>query len=327
MSGGWVDFAAVKAAVGVRELLARHGLEIPGHRLKWRGRCPVHGGPGDQSFHVHLGRNLFHCFACGAGGDVLDLAAALEGVPLRQAALLLRDRFSAPGLSRPPGATGEKPVTKKIRVDPVDPTNPPLGFQLTGLRAGHPYVASRRIRPETADTFGIGYYPGPGLMGGRMAIPIHDHLGRLVAYAGRAVDDAQPRYLLPAGFRKSGVLYNLHRAAGVPGRGVIVVEGFLDCMRVWQAGHRGVVALMGAAMSPFQQQLLTDRFSRVALMLDGDTAGRNATRELAARLQPLVEVYAVRLPEGSQPDSASDREIETFLSEISGRSRQFTQST
>lgn len=333
MSRDWVDFRAVKAAVGMRELLARHGLAIPEGRLKWRGRCPVHGGLGDDAFHVHLGRNVFHCFACGAGGDVLDLAAALEEVTVREAALRLRDRFSGAATNQPWSRIAEhrtpevKRVTKKIGAGSDDPDNQPLGFQLTGLSRAHPYVVSRGIEPGTAAAFGMGVYSGPGLMSGRLAIPIHDHLGRLVAYAGRALGDVQPRYLLPGGFRKSRVLYNLHRAAAEPGQTGIVVEGFLDCMRVWQTGHRSVVALMGVAMSPRQQQLLTDRFRRIVLMMDGDAAGRKATRELGARLGRVAQVYTAHLPEGSQPDKASDWEINFILSEASEGHGLFTQTT
>ena len=59
--------------------------------------------------------------------------------------------------------------------------------------------------------FGIGYFPGKGSMSGRVVIPIHNERGELVAYAGRAIDQTEPKYKLPAGFKKSAVLFNLHR--------------------------------------------------------------------------------------------------------------------
>lgn len=322
MKPGWMDFAAVKARVSIGELLAWHGLAIPAQAVKWRGRCPVHGGQGEQSFHVHLSRNVFHCFACGANGDVLDLAVALEGGTLAQAARRLDDRFSSSPSRwpvQPQCAPGVRTVTKgRQRLAP-------LRFQLKGVRPDHPWIASRGIHPETAAVFGVGVYSGRGLMRNRCVIPIHDDQGRLVAYAGRSLGQAQPRYLFPSGFAKSGALFNFHRASAECGHAVIVVEGFFDCMRVWQAGHRATVALMGVAMSQDQQLLLTSRFRRVVLMLDGDDAGRNAARKLAARLRPYVEVRLVHLPEGSQPDKASDLEINNFLSEPSEGRRLFTQ--
>ena len=69
-------------------------------------------------------------------------------------------------------------------------------------------------------------YRGPGLMSGRVVIPIHDERGRWVAYAGRAVDGRKPRYRFPAGFGKSQVLFNFHRAAATRSDTVLVVEGF-----------------------------------------------------------------------------------------------------
>ena len=92
-------------------------------------------------------------------------------------------------------------------------------------------------------------------MSGRMAIPIHDERGRLVAYAGRSVTGEQPRYRFPAGFRKSAVLFNYYRAATLVGDRVVVVEGFFDSMRVHQAGFESVVALMGAALTRDQENL------------------------------------------------------------------------
>ena len=75
-------------------------------------------------------------------------------------------------------------------------------------------------------------------MAGRVVIPIHDENGFLVAYAGRSVDQTDPKYRFPPRFRKSLVLSNLHRAAA-EGKSVIVVEGFFDCLNVYEAGLPG----------------------------------------------------------------------------------------
>jgi len=75
-----------------------------------------------------------------------------------------------------------------------------------------------------------------GLLRGRMVIPIRNVRGRIVAYAGRALDGALPKYKLPAGFRKAWELFNVPRAVATGSRTVILVEGYFDCMRVHQAG-------------------------------------------------------------------------------------------
>jgi DNA primase len=205
------------------------------------------------------------------------------------------------------GWSERKLVTKKRRI------NPPLGFHL-GLDRRHPYLARRGIDGMTADHFGVGYFGGPGLMNGRIAIPIHDDVGRLVAYCGRAVDGAEPRYRFPAGFQKSQVLFHFDRARAADGGQVIVVEGFFDCMRVYQAGFPWVIALMGARLSPAQKALLAARFRHVTLLLDGDTTGHAATRQIASELAGTCSVAALQLPSGTQPDQIDAEEIRLYLS-------------
>ena len=148
----------------------------------------------------------------------------------------------------------------------------------------HPYLAGRGIEGATADHFGVGYFRARGLMSGRIAIPIQDEAGRLVAYCGRTVDGVEPRYRFPAGFQKSQVLFHYHQARTTSSDQVIVVEGFFDCMRVYQAGFPSVVALMGARMSSAQKALLLTRFCGVALLLDGDDTGGAATAQIAGAL-------------------------------------------
>jgi DNA primase len=150
-------------------------------------------------------------------------------------------------------------------------------------------------------------------MSGRVVIPIHDGAGELVAYAGRAIDNTEPRYKLPAGFHKSHELYNLHRAIATGERGLIVVEGFFDCMKVSQAGYPFVVALMGCSLSEEQKELLVKNAGMVLLMLDGDEAGQKGTDEIMLRLGRRIWAKAVTLPAGKQPDQMSREEIQWLL--------------
>src|SRR5260370_20415490 len=152
-------------------------------------------------------------------------------------------------------------------------SNKPLTFQLKSIDHEHAYLKARGITAETADTFGVGFFSGRGSMSGRVVIPIHNEKGELVAYAGRVVDSSEPRYKFPAGFHKGQVLYNLHRVTAPE---VFIVEGFFDCMKVWQSLHPFVAALMGSSLSEHQERLLLKHFKKVTLLLDGDTAGREA---------------------------------------------------
>jgi DNA primase len=184
---------------------------------------------------------------------------------------------------------------------------------LGGVDGRHPYLGARGIEERTAAEFEIGFYGGPGLFNRRLVIPIHDEVGRLVAYCGRSLDGWEPRYKFPPGFAKSQVLFNLHRAAAVGEETVVVVEGFFDCFRVHQAGSRSVVALMGSALYERQRELLSERFRRIVLMLDGDEAGRRGSARMAAELAGHGPVRVVELAAGSQPDRLSEAELQEIL--------------
>jgi DNA primase len=189
----------------------------------------------------------------------------------------------------------------------------PLGFALHGIDSTHPYLVARGIEIPTAQEFGIGFYGGAGIFSGRLVIPIHNERRELVAYCGRALDGAQPRYRFPSGFAKSEILFNLHRAVASGRQTVVVVEGFFDCLKLRQAGIVSAVALMGAALYASQQRLLLERFSRVILMLDGDDAGRRATDDIARRLRQHASVRVVHLPDAMQPDQLPPEAIRHFL--------------
>jgi len=198
---------------------------------------------------------------------------------------------------------GEQPLANKV-----------LSFQLKGVDHRHPYLKARGIAVETAEQVGVGFFAGKGSMQGRVVIQIHNERGELVAYAGRAIDDTEPRYKLPAGFHKSLELFNLHRVIGDSKTEprVVVVEGFFDCLKVSDAGFP-CVALMGYSLSEAQEILLARCFKAAWLMLDGDEPGQHAAAELLARLSRRMWVRAAVVPDGSQPDQLTGEQIKQLL--------------
>jgi DNA primase len=246
---------------------------------------------------------------------VLDFVAAMEQCSIREAALRLQQWFGirASGLRMYPAAAGGQ---KGQLVRKEEASNLPLRFALTGVEINHPYLVQRGIDPATATEFGVGHYPRPGLMRGRIVIPIRNVHGQLVAYAGRALDDRPPKYKLPAGFRKALELFNLQRAVAAATKTVIVVEGYFDCMRVHQAGFPWVVALMGSSLSAAQESALLQHFEHIALMMDGDAAGRAASAAIATRLSGRHSVQVIRVPDGSQPDQLSSTTIRQLLAAV-----------
>jgi len=316
MATTWVDFKQLKADVAIEQVLAHYGVHL--RRIgatELRGRCPLPTHTSSRSrdsFAVNIARNVWSCRSLSCmqarggrpGGNILDLVAMMERCSIRDAALQLQAWSGA--------APERLIVPRESRSDPIASENPPLRFALQYVDATHPYLTSRGVAPQTVRTFGLGLYTGKGLLRGRIVIPIHNESGELIAYAGRAIDGQGPKYRFPAGFRKSLVLFNLHRAIAMHPRTVVIVEGFFDTIGVHQAGYP-VVGLMGSTLSRHQADLLATHFDRVVLMLDGDEAGRHGAMSIAQTLGARMSVSAISLEDGRQPDQLTAGKIQQLL--------------
>jgi len=335
MKNNWVSFEAVKAAVSMEMVLARYGVTL--RRLSatsLRGDCPLpsHSSPVSiQSFAVQTAKSIWSCRSASCidgrggtrGGSVIDFVAAMEGCTIRESALKLQSWFHISAASpcesanSPPKPAGPSNNGNGHRSgESVVLANKPLRFVLQGIDWSHPYLVRRDITTETAFHFGVGGFSGKGSMSGRVVIPIHNGQGELVAYAGRAIEGEKPKYKFPAKFKKSMELFNLHQAIAAsngPLRSVILVEGFFDTMKLYQAGYRRVVAMMGSSLSEAQEELLTLHFESVIVMLDGDEAGQEASKDCLLRLGRRMPIRAIALPEGCQPDQLPTEEIQNLL--------------
>lgn len=321
---GWVDFKAIKEKVSIKDVLSHYdllsGLKEKGDSLT--GSCPIHQGSNKSQFKVSVSKNCFNCFGdCGAGGNVLDFVSKMEKVSLRDAALLLCKWFDIGTVKEKKekaDIASEKSKTAEQREAGAGTVaNKPLTFELKNLDVKHSYLNERGLTDETIRYFGLGYC-SKGLMKDRVVIPIHNENNELVAYAGRAVDDtADEKYKLPAGFKKSLVMYNLNRIAPDPDTVLIVVEGFFDVFALHQAGFHNVVALMGSSMSEEQSKLIAKVVSagsgKVVLVPDGDEAGQRCLEDCLQRLFLKVFVKAVKLKEGKQPEQIPASELKSLI--------------
>lgn len=337
----FVDFKAVKSSITMEQILEHYGLIDRFKRSadSLNGPCPIHKGSNPTQFRVSISKNIWNCFSeCKHGGNTLDFIARMENVSIHAAALKAIEWFhldpeamsskskedgEQPG-EAPETATASPPTpaAKKAVAAPEKNTpNTPLKFRLDKLERNHPYLAERGLSLETIVDFGIGFC-GKGMMADRIAIPIHNPEGNVVAYAGRFPGEPAedtPKYKLPPGFRKSQELFNLDRArkerTNTP---LVIVEGFFDVMKLHQHGCRKVVALMGSTLSPAQEELLrkhTDRHSQVIVALDEDEAGQGSRDDIAGRLSRFCFVKVHEFAKaGTQPDQLSAHEVaELFL--------------
>jgi DNA primase len=317
----WVNFREIRERIPIERVLTEY-YQLDNLKVSSKvatGPCPVHGGNNPRGFHVDFEKNLWHCFTqCKKGGNQLDLVAAKDNVPVREAALRLK-RFFLGDDSTPPPQDSSAHQAPSSRPEPSKATpaspprkkepviNPPLNLSLQ-LLADHPHIVEdRKLSLETAQHFGVGYC-ARGILAGCIGIPIHDDAGQLVAYAGRRLkfSDAEDlgKYRFPKGFHKDRVLFNLHRALPKADGALLLVEGFFSVLKLHDLGFPNVAAVMGSDLSE-HQAVLAARAHRVLVLFDGNEAGRRGTASAVERLAPLTRVTAIDLPEGWEPEDCS----------------------
>lgn len=210
-----INFEQVKSRVSIEDSARLLGLELKYvSDTQYRGPCPRCKAGGDRALVITHTRGLFYCFAGRLGGDQIALAAHVKNISVKDAAEFLNQ----------------------------EPTqNEPCTLQpLTYLDTSHESLAALGVTAQSCQHFGAGYAP-KGIMRGRLAIPIHDLTGKLVAYCGRAVDEEQtPRLLFPRGFDATNYVFNLHRQTGE----VMLVHDPLDVLRAYEHGVENVASFL-----------------------------------------------------------------------------------
>ena len=349
----------------IDELLARVDVvEVIDARitLKKAGRdhmacCPFHNEK-TPSFSVSQPKQFYHCFGCGANGNAIGFLMEYENMHFVDAVEALaesvglevpRDEHSARRRdeSRPLYATLEKVQLFYRR-------------SLQDAPEAIDYLKRRGLDGDTVKRFGIGYAPEgwdalqgalpgeeanllatgmlvPGKDGGRpyqrfrdrIMFPIRDRRGRVIAFGGRVLGDAEPKYLnspeTPL-FHKGRELYGLHEArrAAQESGSVIVVEGYMDVVALAHHGVGNAVATLGTAANREHSEILFRTVPNVVFCFDGDRAGRAAAaRALLATLPALQDgrdAHFLFLPDGEDPDSiARERGGDGFRALLAGR--------
>lgn len=298
-------------------------------RLTRRGRehtglCPFHQEK-TPSFTVNDDKAFFHCFGCGAHGDVIGYVMQREGLSFPEAV----ERLAAEAGLQVPTRTPESRARAERQAGLYDVLElAAVWFQRSltrdGGETGRRYLEARGLDSEILQRFRLGWAPdrrgalksylaGEGVpealaveagllkrpetgepydfFRGRVMFPIADSRDRVIGFGGRTLGDGQPKYInSPESdvFRKGRTLYNLagaRRAARDAG-GVIVAEGYMDVIAFARAGVDYAVAPLGTAVTEDQLDALWRLAAEPVLCLDGDTAGRRAAARAAERALP-----------------------------------------
>lgn len=238
-----VDFAELKARLPIADAIPLLGLEMKERGGQWRGSCPACGKGGPRALAITPAKGAFYCFGGKTGGDVIALAAHIRDCPAKEAALFL----AGEGTGSPVPVTVPNHNRKGNEASPV---LKPLAY----LEPAHPKVLALGLTAATCRAYGAGYAP-KGILRGRLAIPIHDPGGTLVAYCGRAVGGEEPRLIFPKDFAPEGHLFNADRV----GDGELaVLRDPLDALLAIQAGLECTVSLLTETLSASQLRLIAD---------------------------------------------------------------------
>jgi len=301
-------------------------------RLQKRGReqlglCPFHNEK-TPSFTVSDEKGFFHCFGCGAHGDVIGFVMRSEGLSFPETVERLAREAGLPI----PAATPEERARSERQATLVSALETAAAWYEQQLaapagRAALDYLHRRGLSDDTIARFRLGFAPEgrsqlrealqragvslelaveAGLVGkgedgalfdrmrGRVIFPIGDRRGRVIAFGGRTLGDGQPKYLNSpetALFKKGRSLYGLAQA-GRPARDrgeLIIAEGYMDVIGLAQGGFAQSVAPLGTALTEEQMAELWRLVPEPILCFDGDEAGRRAASRAAERAMPLLQ--------------------------------------
>jgi DNA primase len=309
--------------------------------------CPFHDEK-TPSFSVNTQKGFYHCFGCGVSGDAIRFLMDYDNLPFPEAIERLAE-FN--GLSVPYEDDGRQvDPQEKDRYDlGLECLADAAAFFHEAFygesgKAARDYLRQRRLKKATVDTFLLGYAPpgnallahlgskyplqllqDVGLVGvkddhhydwfrERVIFPIHNIKGKIIAFGARAMGEAQPKYLNSpetTWFNKRFELYGLHQAMQTRERTLLVTEGYMDVIKLWQHGVKNAVAALGTAIGDTHISQLKKRAEKVYFSFDGDTAGQKAARKaLEAVFSQHDKQYEWRfmfMPAGEDPDSLVEK--------------------
>ena len=326
------------ARVDIVEVVGRY-VQLKKSGQNYSGLCPFHAEK-TPSFTVSASKQFFHCFGCGAHGSAIGFLMEHRGQGYVDA---IRDLAQAAGMQVPETErAADSHLKTRALTEILSRASDFYRTQLKDSPLAIDYLKRRGITGQTAARFALGFapdtwqplrsafdnYDDPQLVEaglvisdegkrydrfrGRVMFPIRSSRGPVIGFGARILDTGEPKYLnspeTPI-FRKGHELYGLHEARDAirkSGR-AIVVEGYMDVIRLAQAGFDESVAALGTAITSAHVSALFKAADHVIFAFDGDAAGRKAARRALEAALPVIadtkRASFISLPEGQDPDS------------------------
>jgi len=362
-----MDFVEqLKSSIDIVKVVGEYvRLKRIGATGRYVGLCPFHQEK-TGSFSVNQARQFYKCFGCGVGGDVLKFVQEIEGFTFPEALKTLAERNGIAMPKRSEYADADSKLRGALfEIYAVaaqafrENLRGPAGAEARG------YILKRGIGAESIEAFELGYAEASGqalvrLMGersftreqveasgvvrkredgsgyfdffrGRLMFPIHDESGKVIAFGGRAMrDQDQPKYLNSSEtpiYKKTSVLYNLHRARGAmrASNRAVLVEGYMDVIGVYSAGVKEVVASCGTALTSAQVRVMHRHADTVVVNYDPDRAGADASEKaIQLLLDEELHVRVLALDGGLDPDEyVKQKGTDVYLAKLNSASTYF----
>lgn len=334
----------LKSSIDIVKVIGEYvRLKRVGATGRYVGLCPFHQEK-TGSFNVNQSRQFYKCFGCGVGGDVLKFVQEIEGLTFPETLKMLADQNGIPMPKRTEYADAESKLRGALfEIYSIAAGVFQENLRGNAGSEARDYLVKRGIGAESVETFELGFSEpsGQGLMRklgerqftqeqldasgivrrrengsgyfdffrGRLMFPIHNESGHVIAFGGRAMrDQDEPKYLNSsetAIYKKSSVLYNLHRARqGMRNSNrTVLVEGYMDVIGVYSAGVKEVVASCGTGFTPGQASVIRRLSDNVVVNFDPDRAGAEASEKaIQILLDEGMHVRVLGLDGGLDPD-------------------------
>ncbi len=337
MASGLLE--ALKGRLDIVDVISDY-VQLKKAGVNYKGLCPFHTEK-TPSFTVNPDKEMFYCFGCGAGGDMVSFVMKQESMSFPEALHFLARKA---GLRPEDYETGDyrKHSDEKSSVRAVlKAAGEFYKSQLEANPRAGEYLAKRGLDAQTVTKFALGYAPddwgalcnylktknfsgqamisagvaqsgkkGPyDFLRGRVVFPIFDAQGEPIAFGGRVMDNSLPKYLNSPDtmlFKKGETLYGLNLAKdAIKRKGYAVfTEGYLDVIMCHKEGFSHAVAPLGTALTPGHLKKIGRLTNKTVLLFDGDQAGMSAAKRGAAlALENDFRVKVALLPAGEDPDS------------------------
>ncbi|CAN5555102.1 hypothetical protein BH24ACT20_BH24ACT20_02340 [soil metagenome] len=295
------------------------------------------------SFSVTPDKGFYYCFGCQKGGDAIKLVTDLKSLPFVEAVTYLAERSGVElefegGSDAGSRAAAERnqrrrAIHKALAAAAIYYHKYLLKSQSEEADSARKYLKNRGFESSTIEEFRLGLAPPRGSSGflgaarklgidrkaldaagllsqrggerfaGRVVFPISDRRGRIVGFGGRAMGDAQPKYLNSPEtdvFNKRDLLYGFPQVMEPirKARSALVVEGYTDVLMLYQSGIKNAVATLGTATTPAHLRTLSSYADSIYVLFDPDAAGEKAIERAAATASELkVDLRVLRLPQ------------------------------